>query len=376
MAIKPGRKENRQLGMMHTKGARNQGPDEKNLPVNMRWWKLPDAQLPGALNAVVDHIRKMQTSFEQQRQICARLYGGMIPGSAFGISYDRLQTLHPSLSGRLTYNVMAIVIDTLQSKISGKPVGASFLTQGGDYRQQRRAKKLSQFSDGISYEANMEEVASDWFRDGALLNDGILKIYADPRTKRVVTERIIPSEIYVDEVDGLYDKPTQLHQAKSVDREYLLEAYGKTPAMRDAIEHAHVVSKEELGGSYQYLADSVALGESWHLPSSMGEDGKSPTEDGQHVIWINNCVLVREPWGKDHFPFARFRWKKAPYGWHGLSLAQDLIGSQVEMNHLLLMFQRAFRLMAAFRIAVGPAPFQTSTSSTRSVRFFTCRRAR
>ncbi len=340
------------LGDMSEKGkTREKGP-----PINSRWWTLKEGEIPASIKSIIENIRRNQSSFEQQRQICARLYGGMIPGSAFGASYDRMQTIHPSLTGRLTYNVMAIVTDTLVSKITKNKVRPMFLTQGGDYRQQRRAKKLTQFADGMAYECRMDEKGPDGFRDALILNDGILHVYEDPNTKRVVTERVMPSELYVDEVDGFYGQPTQMHRVKNVDKQRLIEAF---PEHADAIRGCHITSRDELGGTYQYVADSVAVAESWHLPSGWDADG-NPTDDGAHAIVIDNAVLLRESYKKKRFPFAIYRWKPAIYGWHGISLAQELIGSQVEMNHLLIMFQRAFRLMAAFRIAVenGTVPDQ------------------
>jgi len=359
MAIKrvdkgTGVKGNGTLGEMVEKGKKRNDYDGP-LP-SARWWDLKEEEIPGSVKATVEHIRRMQLAFEQQRQVCARLYGGMIPGSAFGASYDRLHTIHPSLTGRLTYNVIAIVADTLISKITKNKIRPMFLTQGGDYRQQRRAKKLTQFADGMAYECKMDERGPDNFRDALILNEGIVHVFEDPVTGRVVTERVMPSELYVDEVDGFYGCPTQMHRIKNIDRQRLLEAF---PEKADAIRQCHISSRDELGGSYQYVADTVAVAESWHLPSGLDANGE-PTKDGWHTIVIDNAVLLREPYRKKRFPFAVYRWKPSIYGWHGISLAQELIGSQVEMNHLLIMFQRAFRLMAAFRIAVenGTVPDQ------------------
>jgi hypothetical protein len=319
--------------------------------LNPRWWTLTDEQLPGAVIETMENMRKLQTSLEYQRQVCARLYGGMTPNTLHG-GVAGLHVINPSMSGRLTYNLIAIVVDTLVSKITKSRVRPYFLTQGGDYRLQRRAKKLSQFADGIFSECKFDELGPIIFRDGAVLGDGIIHVYPDTVTRRVKMERVLASELWVDEVDGFYGEPTQMHRAKNIDRQKLLEGF---PDKADIINKCQGVDRSEIAGTFQHLNDTVGVVESWHLAS--GPNAK----DGCHTIAIDSGVLYRDDsWNKTKFPFARFSWKPRIYGWHGSSLAEELIGTQVEMNHLLFMMQRAFRLMAAFKIVVesGTVPDQ------------------
>jgi hypothetical protein len=323
-----------------------------------RWWTLPVDQMGQAVKGVVDHIQKIQSGLELQRQICIRLYGGTTPGS--GVATERLQVIHPSLLGRLTYNIIAIVIDALVSKITKTVVRPLFLTQGGNYRLQRRAKKLSQFADGIFYETKFDEMAPIIFRDGCISGDGITHVYKDPNTKRVAIERCLASEIFVDEVDGFYGAPTQMHRAKLMDRERLVESFGYTEAGKEIPEIIEMIkgagsgTKLQGSASANFVADTVVVVESWRLPSSV-EAG-----DGRHCITVDTGVLFEEKYEKLRFPFSRFSWKTRVHGWHGGGLAEELIGTQVEMNHLLLMMQRAFRMMAAFKIVVenGTVPDQ------------------
>lgn len=364
MATKRGLRGTSQIGEMHEKGSKSRRKSTSVQPMQ-RWWHLKEEEIPGALTATLRYIQQQQASFEMQRQVCARLYGGQVPGSAYGVAFNRLQAVHPSLSGRLTYNIISIVIDSLISKITKENIATQFVTTGGDYRQQRRAKKLSQFADGITYETKMDEKGPDAFRDGAVVNEGPIHTYEDWRTGRVKSERVIPSELYVDDVDGLYGEPTQMHRVRVIDREVLLEsAWAKNDKkVAEAIKKCHVANTDELGGVQQQVADSIAVGESWRLPSGVDPETEEPTDDGRHIIYISNAVLNDEDdrvYKKLRFPFSVYRWKPAIYGWHGISLAQELIGSQVEMNHLLIMFQRAFRMMAAFRIWIetGTIPDQ------------------
>ena len=346
---KPLGRPGKRLGSMVEKGSRRK---ETGPIANFRWWELEDEQAPGTLMALIQQIRKQQISFEQQRQVCARLYGGLLPGSFFGATMDRMHMLHPSLSGRLTYNIIAIVCDTLISRITKSSVRPLFLTQGGDYRQQRRAKKLSQFADGMAYETHMDDKGPDAFRDALVLSDGIVHVYEDRMRKRVMTERVIPSELYVDEIDGFYGTPTQMTRVKATDREQLLEAWKGDKKAVEMLKGCKMTALDGMGGEMNGISDTIPIAESWRLPSGVDDNGEA-VGDGQHILWCEKGILTSKDervYRKTRFPFSVFRWKPAIYGWHGVSLASELIGSQVEMNHLLIMFQRAFRLMAAFRI--------------------------
>jgi hypothetical protein len=319
---------------------------------NARWWKLPATEMFHSIKAVVDHVDKAQTSLALQRQICARLYGGAVPGSFYGITHDRLQVIHPSMTGRLTYNIIAIVVDSLVSRITKSKVRPLFLTQGGDYKLQRRAKKLSQFAEGIFYECKFDDLAPVIFRDGCVFGDGITHVYEDRNSGRVAIERVLPDELKVDEIDGFYGQPTQMHRVKNIDREKLKDAFGFTDEgkeikeVMEMIDRAAETSRTLPGSSFQYASDTIGVAESWKLPTS------EEAHDGKHVISIDTGILFEEEWEKNYFPFSRFSWKPRVYGWHGGSLAEELIGTQVEMNHLLHLMQRAFRMIAAFKIFV------------------------
>jgi len=350
--ITPGKRKGKHLGEMVERGGKSRPPAQ--IAPGQRWWRedFKEEQVAPALMSTIQQIWKNQTSLIQESLILSRLYGGRLPGSSFGTPLHAIRGIHPSLSGRLTYNGIAIVIDSLISSITKENLSTQFVTTGGDYRQQRRSKKLSQFADGISYETKMDEdVGPDVLRDSLLTPCGIAQTYIDRGTKRVVTERLMGNEVFVDYVDGFYGKPRQIHKVKMVDREQVLE-WTDDKKVQEAIKANHDTGILGYGGEYQGMSDDICVGESWHLPSGVDDNGE-PTKDGRHVIYISNAVITpreEREWKKKRYPFSVLRWKKDTEGWHGIPLGRDLIGSQVEMNHLLIMFQRAFRMMAAFRI--------------------------
>ena len=320
---------------------------------HVRWWTRPIEALGTALATVVSYIHQNQTSLLLQRQVCARLYGGASPGSFYGTTTtDRLHVVHPSITGRLTYNIIAIVIDSLLSKLTKNTVRPLFLTQGGDYKLQRRAKKLSQFADGIFYETKFDETDALIIRDGLVGGDGVTHVFENPATGRIEIERVLMDELYVDEVDGFYGKPTQIHRVKLMDRQVAVESFCRdesdklTAAKVEIVNRATNGTRVQGGPPSQYIADMVAVVESWKLPSG------PKAGDGRHCITVDSGCLFDEEYKKTRFPFSRFSWKSRLVGWHGAGLAEELIGTQVEMNHLLYMMQRAFRLVGGFKIFV------------------------
>lgn len=327
---------------MREKGKPRRGGDALPFP-NARWWTLKPEQTPGAILSTIEHIRNRQTSLRQQRAICARLYGGLAPGSAYGTTGSRM--VHPSSTGRLTYNITSIVSDSLVSKVTKSKVRPLFLTQGGNYRQQRRAKKLSQFAEGIFYETKFDQLAPMIFRDACVVADGFVKVFEDRATGRVAIERVMEADLHVDEVDGFYGNPTQLHQTGMVDKQKLLDMFAEDKEATKAISLCSP-GGSDLGGEQQIVSEAIGVCESWHLPSSKGAD------DGLHIIVCDRGELFREKWTRMRFPFARMPWKPKMYGWHSSGLVEDLIGTQVEMNHLLFAMQRSFRAMGTFKIIV------------------------
>lgn len=371
MAIRKGPRGSKQLGEMHEKGAKPANTRRREGPQpGLKWWKLDEDQIAPALMSTLAHIKKNRGHLDQEALTYSRLYSGRAPGSGYGQVQGASSGVHPVLAGRLAYNIYGIVFDTITAKVTKENLSTQFVTNGGDYRQQRRAKKLTQFADGITYETKMDALGAEIFRDSLMFPCGVAHTFADWAKKRVKTERVLWSELFVDPVDGFYGEPRQMHRVKMVDREMLCEAFPE--------KEAAIMANRDTGPDLAFmpeaersLVDQIAVGESWHLPSGVDDDGE-PTDDGRHVLYIANAVLTPEDergWKKHRFPFSVMRWKPDTEGWHGIPLGRDLVGAQVEMNHLLLMFQRAFRAMAAFRIWVetGTVPDQHFTDKIATI---------
>jgi hypothetical protein len=306
--------------------------------INKFWWKLPKSDIPAAITGVIRFLQQHQGARQTQLLVSARLYGNLSIMGLNGLSYSRVTSVQNQLKDRISFNVCQAVVDTITSKIAKNRPKPMFLTSGGDYKIQRRAKKLDQFCEGIFYDNKAYEMGPQVFRDGCVSGTGIVHVFEE--YGRVKWERVMAGELFVDEVEGFYGFPRQIHRVKNVDRQVLIDAF---PEHRKAIMRANKANTDALGG-YENISDVVTVRESWHLPS--GPDAK----DGIKVITVEGEVLDTATWDKPYFPFAMFHWSKRLYGFWGQGLVEQVQNIQLEINKLLWVIQRSMHLAGTFKV--------------------------
>lgn len=317
--------------------------DTKTESTDKRWWLLDKKDMPASVNSVVSYLEKNQSARKNQIINSARLYGNLSIVGVSALSQSKLSGITAPFNQRVTYNVVQSAIDTATAKIAKNKPKPLFLTSGGDYRLQRKAKKLDKFVDGVFYENKAYELGPQIFRDAAVWGTGVAHVFN--HYGRVKWERVLLSELYVDDVEAFYGDPRQLHRVKNVDRQVLIELF---PAKKAIIEQANRASYAQIGMN-QNIADEIAVRESWHLPS--GPDAS----DGLHAITIDSGELASEEWDKPFFPFATYQWSKRLFGYWGQGAAEQLQNIQLEINKLLWVIQRSMHLAGTFKIAIENA---------------------
>lgn len=297
-----------------------------------RWWLASDADMPQAIASVVSTLVQADTARQTQYQTSARLYGNLSLMGASGLSLNRKSSAQGAVKERISYNVVQSGIDTVVSKMAKNKPKPLYLTSGGDYKLQRRAKKLDKFTDGQFYENHAYDLGILAFRDGMVFGDGVVHVFE--KFGRVAFERVLASELFVDQMEAFYGDPRQLHRVKNVDRDVLLELFPENKAdilMADP-------ARSEFSSIGQVVSDQVTVAESWHLPS--GPDAT----DGLHVISLPKAVLFKEPWKRKRFPFAFFQWTPRLYGFWGQGAAEQVQNIQLEVNKILWVIQRSMHL--------------------------------
>lgn len=304
------------------------------------WWNLEGEDRARVIAETVDTIARQQDVRMRQYLVSARLYGNILVTGPNGLSYSKLQTTVPSMRERISFNVVQSATDTIVSKITKSRPKPLFLTSGGDYQQQRRAKKLNKFVEGLFFEQKAYVKGALAMRDGCVFGDGLLHVF--PRNERVCFERALPHELFVDELESFYGEPRSLYRVTAVDREMLAEQY---PDFRDEIMKAPPASPDNTAIS-RTVSDMVEVREAWHLPSS------DKADDGAHCISIEKCCLFEEEWTKRYFPFAAFSWDKRLHGYWAQGLAEQIQPLQIEISKLMTVIQRSFHLGGTFKVLV------------------------
>jgi hypothetical protein len=303
-----------------------------------RWWT--DKDPAASILSVVTSLHQNQQPRLSQMRNEARLYGNLTTLGPLGSLLGNMARLRPAQPGKSTYNVVQSVIDTVTAKIAKSKPEPLFLTSGGNFHQQRRAQKLTDWVGGVLYENKAHAMAVQAFRDACVWGDGLVYVY--PSNGRVCLERVLPAELFIDEVEGFYREPRQIHWVKLRDLDTLVEAFPKSAQALYAQDPAKVANPV-----YGYTnADLRQVIESWHLPSGPEAD------DGKHTIICGDVVLLEEEWEHDFFPFAKIAWAPRQYGFWSQSLVEQLQGIQMEINQLSWVAQRSFYMAGSFKILV------------------------
>lgn len=316
-------------------------PYTSNIVKNgMEWWKGDEGTYFENVFAYVGHLDRDQSYKSSDNLRYMRLYGNYEMVGLDSYSYTRVETSY-NTTHRVTLNIVQSMIDTVISKMSKNKPKPSFLTDGGDWSLQQKAKKLTKFCEGLYSSCDYYSKAIQAQRDACIFGTGCLKIYKENGNIKV--ERVFIDEIKVDDREAFYSEPRQIHQEKFIHKSVLCEMF---PDKKHKIEEAGNSTNEYMTSTSQELENLVKVIESWHLPSSEG------ASDGKHTITIANATLFSEEYTKQYFPFVFFRWAEKPIGFWGLGVAEQLQGLQLEINKILRTIQVSMHLVSIPKILV------------------------
>tara|TARA_Y100000296_G_scaffold86327_1_gene125711 strand:- start:1843 stop:3777 length:1935 start_codon:yes stop_codon:yes gene_type:complete len=289
------------------------------------WWqgkKDPHT----AIDKHITVLRDEQNEFYNDLNTYVGLYGGR-PLSSGDDSF-RYRSNRP----RLTFNIIHSLCQAATAKIAKHRPGISFLTSGGDWSQQRKAKNLDKFMQGQIYATKAYAIAQKAFLDACIFGTGVIKVFMEHGETKL--ERVQLIELTLDSAESQTAEPRQIFQTKMVSRHVLAAKFPEhKKEILDAVEKIDDYEQEETKYS-----DMIKCHEAWHLPS--GPD----SEDGRHIISIATATLLDEEYEKDYFPFVFIRWTESPISFWGNGLAKEVKGIQVEINKLLAQIQQQMHL--------------------------------
>lgn len=288
------------------------------------WWTNTDANKAArALQVVGETLADDNRPRSNERLVYARLFTNREMSGFGGNQYARALVRRGDAPSRITFNVIASCVETLVSKVTKNKPRPSFLTDGGSWEMQQKAKQLTKFMNAVFYETKVHEKAIASTRDATVFGDGFLHVFINGKG-RIECERVLPDELLVDDSDGLHGEPRQLVRRKAVDRMVLMDTFGDTEERKTAILDAKVRQED---AAQRGRSDMVDVWEGWYLPC-----GKT---EGRHIITANGVALCDEPWTLECFPFVQMHYRDPVVGFWGQGVAEILVGIQVEMNKLV-----------------------------------------
>lgn len=308
-------------------------PDPKTQ--NYQWWKIKNkSEMASSLFAVVKYLKENQNWRQNQAALFARLYSNLPIWNYLGMNMSKMNVQYKFPNERPTMNVVQSCIDALVSRMTQSKPRPMFLTQGGDYTKRKLSKDLNKFTEGEFYQIKAYQIGEQVLRDSMILGDGLVQVYEDPTTKKVAVDRVLCTENFIDDQDGMYGNPQQWHKLKIMDREVLCAMFpGKEGAIMSA-QAAYIDSSTEARDT---ITSQIMVCESWRL------DSGGHTGDGRHVIAIDNDTLLDESWD-DEFPFVKLPYAPRTLGFWAQGLPEQLMGLQNEVNRLLYTIQMSLHL--------------------------------
>ncbi len=305
------------------------------------WWNAKDkGAVCAQMLATANFLKASQNFRYKQAATYAKLYGNMSLFSFLGASSSKMDQLNGLPSDRPTFNLIQSAADTLISRIGQERPTPVFLTDNSDYKERNLAKKLNNFILGEFYQTKAYEKGTMMLRDALVTGTGAIHVYRTDDDK-VGLDRVLNTELLVDPNEAVYGEPRQLYRVKLVDRMVLEAANPKYKKEIGTAERAYVDNSAD---SSKTVSDLVMVVEGWHLKS-----GKDAT-DGRHTLACSSGIIFDEEYTKDKFPFVFLHYSPRLLGFWAQGLAEQLMGTQMEVNSLLYTISKAIKLVGVPRV--------------------------
>lgn len=312
------------------------------------WWKAEDdALLASQLCSTAAYLKTNQTYRQRQLAVDVRMYCGLSIYSYAGSNTAKMNKTRTLPDDRPTFNLVESCTDTLVSRLSQNEPQPKFLTDGADYKQRHLAQRLNQFVLGEFYQTKAYDKAKKMLRDGIVMGGSALKVYEGDDNK-VCIDRVLQTDLFIDDNDSLNGDPQQLIQVKLVDRDKLIANNPKYRKIIEATPNSYPDNSPDTGRT---TADQIMVIEGWRLAS--GPDKEAPGyTPGRHTLTTVSGIIHDESWDKVKFPFVFFNYSDPFLGFWGQGIATRLFGTQMALNRILYTIARAIQLVGVPRVFI------------------------
>ena len=301
------------------------------------WYEAGQSEVADKLFATVRAIHNADGWRLDKLRLHRSMYGSrtVSPGEAAS-KYE---------SATLPDNICRSMVDTLTSKVAKHRPLPRVLSSHGSYRTQRRARKMTQFLEGVFDEQKVfAGLSANVVRSAASDGCSLAHVYRDG--KRIHTDRVNASECFVDPYDAEYGKPRCMYRTKRVDRGVLVRR-AKTREQKDAILSASSDEFDKVGAGMTSTVRRVSVVEGWRLPDGEADDKGKYDIPGRHTVAVQGCVIHDEDYHWDSFPLIELNYSDPVEGFFGTGLIEQLEGYQYELDLANERLSDAYQLTGA-----------------------------
>lgn len=342
------------------------------------WFEADDADMPGLLKGEAARILNDDEGRLSRLEMYLRQYGGTKARTIRPWENPTLANPLDALGGnvdKLRLNVVKAAIDTITAKVGKMRPRPTFLTDGGNWSTQLRAKDLQKFMDGAYHQSDTYELGMDAFRDAMVCGTSAFHPYAHGR--RICNERVPVWELFVDRADAMYGTPRCLYRIKWVAKSQVEFLYP---------DAAGEIEPDMMSATYDAQNDAAKAGfvrvvEAWCLPccepekvgtydrrkDAKGYGRERVRHNGRHVVMVDSTTVCDEDWASMEFPFVFLHWSKPVQGFWGDSAVQEVLGLQLEINKLLQFIQEAQQKTAQPYVFIREGSVVTPVEQTNLV---------
>lgn len=314
------------------------------------------------LIGLIQEMKRRQATLLDNTKKCLAIY--QFGGDARNVD----DTQDPPLEeAALTYNAAQNTIETVHSKVMKARIDPMPLTNGGGYLERHRAKGLGKAIIGVIDENHGDEAEEDAVMDALVTAHGAGATVVFERRGRVRIKHMPVEDVWFDEAEIRRRDPRNMYivPADGIDKFVAIEEYAREgddyPGLVGTREEreAAILRASTTPASWRVVTGSDAdrhridIYEAWHLPSGpcehedeepeSGESGKPRRvkHDGRHVVAIEGCTLIDEPWDGEVFPVVLYVPRKRRRSIWGLSMMYNLVPAQREYEKLTRKIQHA-----------------------------------
>lgn len=335
-------------------------------PVDCRWYdEEKDDERASQIVDVVQQIKNQQLWRQQGYEYHAELYAG---GAAAAALHPGMRSGYDYVPAQMPHNIVRQCTNAMVARVCKNRPLPIVQSTAGDWADYKRARKASQFMQGEEYRQRFfAKIRPQVVRDCGVFGAGFVCVRREG--KSIHTERVLPTEILVDEWDAQHGDPRNIYRVRDMDRGVAIRRFAKdNEELRNKIlDASRIVTPGEEDNGMSSTVDRITVVEAWHLcddteahaPTASKEDRAAHEEEctGRYSCACNTASLDDAPWRRGYFPFPKLDFEPPLGGFVGQGLAEQLEGYQYAINDIEMRVQESMQFApGALLITDGDIP--------------------